>query len=80
MWEVLSSTGTDFKSKLGRSVVISLLNAYNFSQAYPVKPETIVQMFNAAFANQNYYISSAGSAYWTPNQVLQYLESLYPVS
>lgn len=80
MLEVLNSTDTDLKTKLGRSVVISLLNAYQFSQAYPVKPEAIVQMFNAAYANQNYYISSVGSAYWTPAQVLQYLESLYPPS
>lgn len=70
-----SSTNTG----LGRAAVVSLLNAYD-RPLYPVKPDTIVKMFNAAYSNSSYPIGGTGSPLWTPQQVLSYLESLYPAS
>lgn len=79
MLEVLNAPDSaDFNMQLGRAVVISLLNAHQFSQTYPVKPSVIVDMFNAAYKNQPYYIGSTGSASWSRDQVLLYLKSLYP--
>lgn len=77
MYEVLTSD--DPSSALGRATVVSLLNAYARPSSYPVTPAQIVLMFNAASTNQDYPIGS-GSAKLTPQQVLSYLESLYPAS
>ena len=77
--EVLCASDSAPNGRLGRATVISLLNAYKLSTAYPVTPAIIAQMFNNASKGQNYYING-GSAYFTPSQVLQYLESLYPAS
>lgn len=80
MLEVLSGDsllGGD--SPLGRATVVSLLNAYRPGSSYPVTPSQIVQMFNAASTLQDYPVGS-GMAKLTPQQVLDYLESLYPKS
>ena len=74
MFEVLSGD-----SALGRATVVSLLNAYTSPTSYPVTPSQIVQMFNAASTLQDYPVGS-GMAKLSPQQVLDYLESLYPKS
>ena len=80
MLEVLNgSIAGSTNGTLGRAAVVSLLNAYD-RPLYPVKPDTIVKMFNAAYTGNNYAIGGAGSPLWTPQQVLSYLESLYPQS
>lgn len=79
MLEVLKGIEGSRNANLGRAAVVSLLNAYS-KPLYPVRPDTIVKMFNAADSGNNYAIGGAGSPLWTPQQVLSYLESLYPQS
>ena len=71
MLEVLNDNNA-----LGRATVVSLLNTYWRAGSYPVTDVQIVQMFNAASTLQDYPVGSGSKL--TPQQVLAYLESLYP--
>ena len=78
MLQVLSTTDTNEKFRLGRAVVASLLNASRPGLPgtdYPVTTQTIIAMFNATFNGGTYPVNSTTS--WDRALVILYLESLY---
>ncbi len=78
MLQVLSTTDTNEKFRLGRAVVASLLNASRPGLPgtdYPVTTQTIIAMLNATFNGGTYPVNSTTS--WDRALVILYLESLY---
>lgn len=76
MLQVLVSTSTDEVFRLGRAVVVSLLNAAQLGTAYPVQASRVVEMFNAVKSGGSYHISSV-NLNLTRLGVIEYLEKLY---
>jgi hypothetical protein len=77
MLQVLNTTDGSEAFQLGRTVVTSLLNFYKRgASSYPVSEAEIIDMFNAAIAGRRYQVN--GSASWTPAEVIEYLQKLYP--
>jgi hypothetical protein len=75
MYQVLSSSNADPKFELGRTVVVSLLNAYKFGSGYPVNAWNIIKMFNSTFNGGTYNV--VGTVQWDREQVIHYLQLLY---
>jgi len=75
MYQVLSTSDSSLIFQLGRAVVVSLLNYYRSPTNYPVTAHTIIAMFNATCNGGSYQVTTG--IYWSPNQVLTYLTSLY---
>ncbi|MFP5398922.1 MAG: hypothetical protein ACLGIT_11385 [Gammaproteobacteria bacterium] len=67
--------------RLARAVVTSLLNAqeaFNSGLSYPVTAHTIIAMYNATCTGGSYGVTASKS--WSRSRVIEYLESLYPLS
>lgn len=78
MLQVLRTTDSSEQFRLGRAVVVSLLNAASNPTTYPVTQDTIIAMFNATFGGGNYLPTGNAAVVWTRSRVIEYLESLYP--
>jgi hypothetical protein len=76
MLQVLSSTGSDPLSRLGRATVVSLLNVNSPAITYPVTQARIIEMFNAVKDGANYKVEGANLEL-TQLGVIEYLEKLY---
>lgn len=74
MLQVLNTTDTDPKFKLGRAAVCSLLNIAELGINYPVTYHTVIAMFNATYGGGNYVV---GGVTWSQSRVIAYLESLF---
>jgi hypothetical protein len=77
MLEVLSNENLDEQSELGRVVVVSLLNAAQFQDTYPITDNRIVAMFNATFGGGYFYPVGGDRVTWGRSRVIDYLSSLY---
>jgi len=76
MLQVLNSASDVFDGKhLGRAIVASLLNAYEFTGTYPLTPTLVVNIFNQVRA-QGYFVVNS-SVPWDRRRVIEYLESLW---
>lgn len=67
--------------RLARAVVTSLLNAqeaFNSGLSYPVTAHMIIAMYNATCTGGSYGVTASKS--WSRSRVIEYLESLYPLS
>ncbi len=80
--QVLSNARTDRRLVLGRVVVASLLNCYQYGTAYPVTLHKVVAMFNGTFPNGGlfYPLGAGSSVTWDRERVIQYLSSLYQLT
>lgn len=78
MLEVLDLGGglnASMKAALGRAAVASLLNAAYFKVDYPLTEAAVIKMFNDCINSGQFQLPNG--AFWTPDQVKGYFESLY---
>lgn len=83
MLQVLSNTGTDRRLVLGRVVVASLLNCYQYPARYPVTARKVVAMFNGTFPNGGVFYplgADSTSVQWGRERVIEYLASLFQLT
>lgn len=60
---------------LGRETVAAFLNAIKYAPTFPLKPEQVIDMFNATCSGGKYQVKDG--VYWGANEVCNYFSCLH---
>ena len=72
----LDDTSGAPNAAFGRETVAAFLNAVECAPNFPLKPEQVIDMFNATCNGGHYQVKEG--VYWGANEVCNYFSCLHP--